>query len=159
MNLLKWASFWMAISMVMACNTDVKPGQEAAASSGNESQAAEVQVLAENRVEVIDFYGTHRCITCKAIEANAQYTVETFFKEELKAGRVIFKTVNVDAPENYEIAELYEVTGTALYLNVVKGGQETHIDLTEQAFENGRDKAVFSDELKFFIENELSSLN
>ncbi|MCB0653247.1 MAG: hypothetical protein KDC85_18380 [Saprospiraceae bacterium] len=159
MNLIKRTSFWMVTSMVMACNTDVKPGQETTASSGNESQAAEVQVLAENRVEVIDFYGTHRCITCKAIEANAQYTVETFFKEELKTGRVIFKTVNVDAPENYKIAELYEATGTALYLNVVKAGQETHIDLTEQAFENGRDKAVFSDELKFFIENELSSLN
>jgi hypothetical protein len=118
----------------------------------------EAPVLAANRVEVIDFYGKRRCITCKAIEANALFTVETYFPEEQKAGKVIFKTVNVDDKENYAIAEKFEASGTALYLNVIKDGKETHIDLTEQAFLNGKNKEVFCDELKFFINNELTSL-
>ncbi len=66
-----------------------------------------------DQIEVIDFYGTHRCISCKAIEANAKYTVETYFANEPK---VVCRTVNVDNDKNYEIAERFEATGTALFL-------------------------------------------
>lgn len=108
-----------------------------------------------NQVQVIDFYGTHRCVTCKAIEANAKYTVETFFADE---PRVVFKTVDVDSEENYEMAENYEATGTALVLNVIKDGEETHIDLTDFGFAKGREQEAFSKELKSKIETELKKL-
>ncbi len=140
-----------------ACNSEVS-SDKGTAQDSDKIERSEARVLAANRVEVIDFYGKRRCITCEAIEANARYTVETYFPEELKAGKVIFKTINVEDKENYAMAEKYEASGTALYLNVVKDGKETHIDLTEQAFLNGRNKDVFCDELKFFINNELSSL-
>ena len=111
-----------------------------------------------NKIEVIDFYGTHRCVTCKAIEASAEYTVDTYFADEKKAGKVIFKTVNVDDDANYDIAEAYEATGTALFLNVVKDGKQTHIDLTEFAFDKGNEQEEFAQELKSKIENELATL-
>ena len=110
------------------------------------------------KIEVIDFYGTHRCVTCEAIEANAKYTVDTYFQMEVKAGRLAFKTVNVDLEENYDIAEQFEASGTALFLNIIKDGKEQHIDLTNFAFEKGRDKAAFSAELKEKIENQLKLL-
>ena len=110
------------------------------------------------RVEVIDFYGAHRCVTCKAIEASAKYTVETYFEEEQKQGKVVFRTVNVEKDENYEIAERFEAAGTALFLNVVKDGKERHIDLTDFGFSKGKDQEVFSDELKIKIETELKTL-
>lgn len=113
---------------------------------------------ASTKIEVIDFYGTHRCVTCEAIEANAKYTVETFFQEEIKAGKVEFKTVNVDDDKNYDIAERFEATGTALFINVIKGGKEQHIDLTNFAFAKGRDKEVFSTELKEKINEQLKML-
>lgn len=108
-----------------------------------------------NKIEVIDFYGTHRCVTCKAIEACAKYTVDTYFADEPK---VIFKTVNVDDDANYKIAENFEATGTALFLNVIKDGKETHIDLTDFGFSKGREQEEFSKELKIKIENELKKL-
>ncbi len=108
-----------------------------------------------NQIEVIDFYGTHRCISCKAIEANAKYTVETYFANQPK---VTFKTVNVDDNKNYEIAERFEVTGTALFLNVIKNGKETHIDLTNFGFAKGKDKTIFTAVLKSKIETELKKL-
>ena len=88
------------------------------------------------KIEVIDFYGTHRCVTCKAIEANAKYTVEKYYPNEQKNGTIVFKTVNVDKEENYDLAERFEASGTALFINVIKGGKETHIDLTNLAFSN-----------------------
>ena len=110
------------------------------------------------KIEVIDFYGTHRCVTCEAIEANTKYTVEHYYPTEQKEGKVEFKTVNVDKEENYNMAERFEATGTALFINVIKGGKETHIDLTNFAFAKGNDKEVFSQELKAKIDNELTKL-
>jgi thioredoxin-related protein len=111
-----------------------------------------------NKVEVIDFYGTHRCVTCEAIEANAKYTVEHFFADEVKSGQVAFKTIFVDDEANYDMAERFEAVGTALFLNVIKDGKETHIDLTDFGFSKGRDKEVFTEELKTKIETELKKL-
>lgn len=111
-----------------------------------------------SKIEVIDFYGTHRCVTCEAIEANAKYTVDTYFSNEQKNGTILFKTVNVDEDENYDIAERFEASGTALFINVIKGGKENHIDLTNFAFANGNDKEVFSTELKAKIDTELKKL-
>lgn len=111
-----------------------------------------------SKIEVIDFYGTHRCVTCKTIEANAKYTVDTYFAAEKKKGTVVFKTINVDDDKNYKIAENFEATGTALFLNVIKNGKETHIDLTDFAFMKGKDKDTFSKELKTKIETELKKL-
>ena len=95
------------------------------------------------KIEVIDFYGTHRCVTCEAIEANAKYTVETFFQEAVKEGKVEFKTVNVDDEKNYDMAEKFEATGTALFINVIKDGKEQHIDLTNFAFRKRKRQRSF----------------
>ena len=112
----------------------------------------------QTKIEVIDFYGTHRCVTCKAIEANTKYTVDTYFQNEEKKGKVVFKTINVDEEANYSIAEKFGATGTALFLNVIKDGKEEIIDLTDFAFSKGRDKLAFSKELKDKIKEQLKTL-
>ena len=111
-----------------------------------------------NRVELIDFYGTHRCVTCEAIEANARYTVEHFFADAVKEGRLSFLTINVDEEKNYDMAEKFEATGTALFINVIKNGREQHFDLTNFAFEKGKDREAFSKELKGRLEEQLGAL-
>jgi len=97
-------------------------------------------------------------MTCKAIEANTKYTLDTYFANELKSGKIVFKIVNVDKKENEQFAEKFEATGTALFLNVIKDGKEKHVDLTNFAFMNGTDQKTFSDELKQTISLQLKSL-
>lgn len=101
-----------------------------------------------NKVEVIDFHSTHRCMTCNAIEANTKYTLNTFFADEMANEKITLKIVNVDLDENSTVAEKFEATGTSLFLNVIVDGKETIMDLTEFAFMNGNDKETFSKELK-----------
>jgi len=110
------------------------------------------------KIEVIDFYGTHRCVTCQAIEANAKYTVDNYFSDAVKEGKLQFKTINVDDEKNYAVAERFEAAGTALFINVIKDGQEQHIDLTNFAFSKGRDKEAFSTALKDRINEQLKTL-
>jgi len=111
-----------------------------------------------NKIEVIDFHSTHRCMTCNAIEASTKYTLDTYFSEELKNKSITFQIVNVDDEKNYKLAEKFEATGTALFLNVIVDGKETQIDLTEFAFMNGNDQEKFSNELKVTLETELKKV-
>ncbi len=111
-----------------------------------------------NQIEVIDFHSTHRCMTCNAIEANAKYTLETYFSEEMANQKITFQTVNVDEEENVKIAEKFEATGTSLFLNVIVDGKETQIDLTEFAFMSGNNQEEFSAELKSKLEAELAKI-
>lgn len=111
-----------------------------------------------SKIEVIDFHSTHRCMTCKAIEANTKFTLDTYFAKDIKDGNITFQVINIDEKENEKLAEKFEASGTALFLNVIKDGKENHIDLTEFAFMEGNDQDIFSKELKVKIENELKSL-
>jgi len=111
-----------------------------------------------NRVEVIDFHSTHRCMTCNAIEANTRYTLDTYFSGDLKNNTITLQVINVDMEENESIAEKFEATGTALFINVIVDGKETPIDLTEFAFMEGNDQEAFSSELKAKIDEALKKI-
>ena len=111
-----------------------------------------------NKIEVIDFHSTHRCMTCNAIEANTKYTLETYFANELKDGIITFQSVNVDEEKNYNITEKYEATGTSLFLNIVINGSETILDITDFAFSKARDSEAFSKSLKIKIEEQLKKI-
>lgn len=111
-----------------------------------------------NKIEVIDFHSTHRCMTCNAIEKNTLFTLESYFSKELKDNKITFKTINVDEEENFKIAEKFEATGTSLFLNVIVDGKEKIIDLTDFAFMNGTNTEDFSTELKAKIEAELINI-
>jgi len=125
---------------------------------GNNQELAVTANQNISKIEVLDFHSTHRCMTCNAIEANTRYTLDTYFSEEMKTGKITFQLINVDKKENETIAEKFEATGTALFLNIIKDGKETPMDLTEFAFMNGNDKETFSKELKAKLDNALKTL-
>lgn len=126
--------------------------------TGNSQNKTAVKQAKGNSIEVIDFHSTNRCMTCKAIEANTKYTLDTYFANELKSGKIVLKIVNVDKKENEQFAEKFEATGTALFLNVIKDGKESHVDLTNLAFMKGTDQKAFSEQLKATIATQLKSL-
>jgi thiol-disulfide isomerase/thioredoxin len=126
--------------------------------TGKAQNKASVNQVKQNSIEVVDFHSTNRCMTCKAIEANTKYTLDTYFANELKSGKIIFKIIDVDQKENEKVAEKFEASGTALFLNVIKNGKENQIDLTNFAFMNGNDQKAFSLALKETIAIELKKL-
>ncbi len=111
-----------------------------------------------SKIEVIDFHSTKRCFTCNAIEENTKFTLQTYFADELKNGKITFQVVNVDEEKNYTLAEKFQATGTSLFINVISKGKEHREDLTKFAFSKARNKDVFSLEFKNKIENALKSL-
>lgn len=111
-----------------------------------------------SKIEVLDFHSTHRCMTCNAIEVATKYTLDTYFADEVKKGKITLQVINVDKKENESLAEKFEASGTSLFLNVIKNGKETKLDLTNFAFMKGNDQEAFSKDLKVTIEAQLKTL-
>ncbi|GAB4453561.1 MAG: hypothetical protein OHK0036_16510 [Bacteroidia bacterium] len=83
-------------------------------------------------IEVIQFHSEHRCMTCKLIEKLTRETLQANFPN------IPFKLVNVDDEKNAKLTELFEATGTALFIYNPKTGKK--VDLTDFAFMNAKSK-------------------
>jgi hypothetical protein len=59
---------------------------------------------AVEKVEVYHFHGTAQCYSCKTVGAYAEETVNLFYADEVRSGKVIFQSINYDLPENRELA-------------------------------------------------------
>jgi len=71
-----------------------------------------------NKIEVIHFHGTQQCYSCITVGKYAEDTINTYFAEEVKSGKISFAHINVDSPENLEIVKKYGVTSASLWIGV-----------------------------------------
>ena len=142
-----WSSFLLIIlvaGMLCACGS---PAPEAPPTSGASSVPAD-------RVEVVYFYRAQRCYSCIYAEEGTRYTVETYFKDELASGKVIFKAVNVEDKENATIAKKYGAFTSSLFINTIRDGTDHIEQVSEIWFVLGNDEA-FVEVVKSEIEKSL----
>ncbi len=60
--------------------------------------------------------------------------LDSVYAKEIKAGKVVFKEVDISKKENEKLADKYEVTWSSLFVNGWKEGQETVNNMTDFAF-------------------------
>lgn len=89
-------------------------------------------------VEVLYFHGKQRCVTCRSIEQNTKELLEAKFTQQMKAGKVVYRVIDISKKENARIAEKYEVTWSSLFIVQHKNGKEKAENLTEFAFGHSR---------------------
>ena len=70
------------------------------------------------KVEVYHFHGTNQCSSCIAVGAYAEETVNTYFADELKSGKIVFGHINGELPENKALVTQYGATGSSLWIGV-----------------------------------------
>ena len=76
------------------------------------------QVILPNieKVEVIHFHSTSQCYSCITVGDYAEKTINKYFSDELKSGKLTFAHINIDLPENQELVNKYGVTGSSLWI-------------------------------------------
>ena len=122
-----------------------------ACTDGKSKSMAAHQQTKKDVVEVLYFHGTQRCATCMAIEKNTNALVESAYAEQLKSGKLVFRSVDIS--KEGALAEKYEVSWSSLILvDYDKDGKESSTNLTEFAFGNARTapnkfKAGLSDQI------------
>ena len=69
-----------------------------------------------DKIEIYHFHATNQCASCIAVGKLAEETVNTYFSDELKSGKIVFSHINAELPENRELAEKYGVTSASLWI-------------------------------------------
>jgi len=89
---------------------------------GNDSLSKSENSNPVDRVEVYHFHGTQQCYSCRMVGELAEKTVNTYFKEELESGKLVFGHINGDLSENRESVEEYGVTASSLWIGTYING-------------------------------------
>lgn len=75
------------------------------------------------KIEVFAFHSTQRCVSCINVSNFVKSVINEKFINEFNSEKIIFKEVNIDLPENKQLAKDYQVSGSSLYITVTKDGQ------------------------------------
>lgn len=120
------------------------------------SDTEQLAIAKTDGIEILDFHGKHRCQSCLDIEANTLKTLKSYYAAELESKTIRFYLIDIEKPENKALADYYKVFGTALFINVIKDGEQTPIDMTNFAFKHSDEFETFSSGLITEIDKQLS---
>ncbi|MFH1424357.1 MAG: nitrophenyl compound nitroreductase subunit ArsF family protein [archaeon] len=120
-------------------------------------ETAKIQLPPSNveKIEVYHFHGTRQCYSCITVGAYAEETVNTYFADEVKSGKVVFGHVNVQLSENAALAEKYGATGSSLWIGVYDENG-FHAEQNTNVWYKINDKADYMNYLKSVIEQKLA---
>lgn len=120
---------WITISAlfgiiaVMAENNDWQFNANDNGETADKTQTQSVQESAD-KIEVYYFHRTQRCYSCLTLGQYLKETIEQEFSEEIKSGRIDFREINIDLPENKDMAIKFQASGSSLFVNAIKDGQD-----------------------------------
>lgn len=122
---------------------------------GEPQSTANGAVISKEKVEVIYFHLTRRCVTCQAVENVARDAVKELYPAESEKGTVVFRTLNIEDKSSEADARRVKATGQCLL--IVSG--DTRIDLTSEGFMNARNNPEkFKEEIKKAVDPLLKAL-
>lgn len=111
---------------------------------------------AERRIIVYYFHGKTRCYTCKRIERLTNEAVQEFFDDEIDAGLVELKAINVDEKENTHFVKDYQLyTKSVVVSHIVKGSEMRWKNL-QKVWELVHDEKSFEEYIRSEVEAYLS---
>ncbi len=112
----------------------------------------ELEVVAAEKAEITIYYfhGERRCPTCKKVEANAKAALYKYYSKEVKAGKIVFKSINFE--ENEKLAKKYGADSSMLILVKDNSGEEEIVDLTTFAFMNAAKTKEYIEKIKTEID-------
>lgn len=123
----------------------------AAGSTGNDiSYSSNIE-----KVEVLHFHGHNQCYSCVTLGDYAEETVNTYFAEEMKSGKVVFGHINGELVENRDLVMKYEATGSSLWIGVYDKNGSFSKEQNIKVWYKLNDKKGFMEYLKGVIEEKL----
>jgi len=89
------------------------------------------------------FHGSFRCRTCRTIEAHSEEAIRSEFADEFGSGRLAWRVVNVEEPENEHFVKDFELVTRSLVLAEYRDGEVIRWENLKQVWQLVRDKEQF----------------
>ena len=125
------------------------------------STGAEEPSTSENRdkgqLVVYYFHGDMRCKTCHMLETYAKESLDANFGDELESKDILWRTVNVDRPENSRYVEDYELVTKAVVLSWVVDGKEVRWKKLDEIWQKVNDKKSYLQYVRESVEEFLEA--
>lgn len=135
---------------------------EVRSSSWQSSQAAEPEEpifgSMDEGVVVCYFYNSARCPTCMKFESYTQEALENAFADKLKGGKLVWKMVNTDEPNNKHFLSDYELYTKSIVLMKISGGKQIGWKNLEEIWGLVGDKETFVKYIRDEVEAYLGAM-
>ena len=92
--------------------------------------SAPMSVTPADKIEVVHFHGTEQCASCIKVGMFARVTIEGKFSEDVKSGKIVFKEINAELPENQAIVMKYQARSSSLFVNAIRGDKDNIVEDT-----------------------------
>ena len=79
----------------------------------------------DDGVEVAYFHRAQRCSGCIHAQDMTEYTLDTYFADELANGEIVFIAVNLQDANNADMVQKFGAYTSSLFLNDVEGGADS----------------------------------
>ena len=137
--------------------------QNVPASSGNITATMPVTVqtppVLQNRIEIIYSHMNQRCPTCLCFEERINTVIEKYFSEQISSGRLTYKVLNAQEPQNAAFAGKYRAVGSQLFINTVVNGFDNIEDIQDiWNWDCRNNRPGFDLKVKNVIEQRLSGI-
>ena len=114
--------------------------------------------LMDSKVVLYYFRGTARCPTCRKFESYSNEALQPAFAENLNNGRLEWKVVNVDEPDNQHYVNDYQLYSKSIVIVKIQDGEQLAWKNLNKIWELVRNKDVFikyiQDEVRTYLETD-----
>lgn len=118
-------------------------------------QEPQIPGASEKKVIAYYFHGNMRCMTCRKIEAYTKKAIQTGFQKALKDGRLEFRVVNVDEPDNEHFVGDYQIVTRSVVIAEFEDSKQKQWKNLDQLWELVGNEQAF---LKYIQDETLSYL-
>jgi hypothetical protein len=92
------------------------------------------------QIVVYYFHGDVRCATCHKLEQYAKESLDTYFADDLAAGKIQWRPTNVDTPVNEHFVKYYELVTKSVILSRMVDGRQVAWKNLDQIWDLVSDK-------------------
>lgn len=125
------------------------------ASVADTASAASVASQEARQLVVYYFMTSYRCRSCLFIENTTRKALDEQFASDQKSGRIVFKMVNIEEPQNKHFVDEYGIFTKSVVLSDLKNGKQEKWKNLDQVWNMiGQDvefKAYIVKEVKTFL--------
>jgi hypothetical protein len=134
---------FVAASIVVLMVKSLRQSPQPQVASLQTAAAAPAPEMPSDGLVAYYFHSNTRCPTCQNIETYAHEAIETGFADALKDGRIRWRVLNYEKPENSDLARKYEIAMPMVVLVKMEDGTEKSWRSLDRVWELTGEKEEF----------------